>query len=269
MDVTTSNDYYHFVYDPQLYGLNTAYWQQLNGAATLTGANKIRVNSVTIATKHQYLHGDFTFRLNVAGAPTGLVRRWGLMSPAIGTIYNAMYFEQNAGVWQAVVVNDAGTATTYPMTWDSSDWNTTDIDFNIQWTRNRVTFSVSGVPVAIFDDRNLTPGYVTLPLFITNNEADSLDVVYLIGKHIEKVVQPLWELPVASATSTVTTGNIESAKETVTVTENFTVSPQATITPGPNVNDTVTTSENLTVIRQPVTWAVNVSDTATTTEHIG
>lgn len=262
MDVTTSNDYYHFVYDPQLYGFNTAYWKELNGAASLTGANKIRVNSLTIASKHQYFHGDFTFFLNVPGAPTGLIRRWGLMDPALGTSQNALYFEQNAGVFQAVVVNDTGTQTTYPITWDSSSWNGVEISYQILWARNTVTFLISGVRVAIFEDRNLTPGYVILPIIVTNQEVDSLDLTYIIGKHIEKVIQPSWELPVVSTTTTAPTQNIESAKESVTVTD----VPTVAFAPASNLSESVTVTDVPTV---SATRNFSLSDTATITESIG
>lgn len=262
MDVRTSDEYYHFVYDPNLYGLNTAYWQALNGTASLTGANKIRANSVTIVTKHQYFHGDFTLSLNVPSL-TGGLRRWGLIDPALSTNQNALYFEQNLGVFQAVVINDAGTQTTYPITWDATNWNGLNIEYKIEWSRNTATFSIAGVQVAVFQDRNLTPGYVILPISITNNEADSLDLNYIIGKHIEKVQQPAWELPVASTpTTTPTTNQIESVMEGVTITENV----KMLQTSFPNVSDSTAITESVSVLLpffKPI-----INDTATITESV-
>lgn len=261
MDVRNSNDYYSLIYDPNLYGFNSAYWRELNGTATLTPANKIRVNSVAIVSKQQYFRGNLAMKLSIPTAPTGGIRQWGFLSPVLGGSRNAAFFQQSGGVFTAVVSNNAGTATSTVITWDNA-WNAVALIYEIKWTNGWVKFYINNYLVATVDDRNLQPGYLPLPVYINNGDADNLDVTFHTLNYVEKVVGPNWELAVASSI----TGNdlsIESVKESVTVSEATTFHNQLGDI---SLNDAVTVSESVAlhdILNSPVNDAITVSENVT------
>ena len=263
MDVRASDDYYHFIYDPQLYGFNTAYWRELNGTASLTATNKIRANSVTIASKHQYFRGDVTLAITVPAVPGGGLRQWGFISPVLGTSKNAAFFQITAGIFQAVVINNDGTQTTYNITWNSN-WTSTEVEYRIHWTKGKVEFYADGVKVASFEDRNTVPGYLTLPVMVKNENADNLDLAYVLVSYSEKVVKAEWEVPVTAAPST-DTKLVEGASDSITVTDVPTVT--ATQLGGIDVSDVVTVTESVTVF-QIVLGAGAINDAITVTESV-
>lgn len=236
MDVRANEDFIHFVYDPALYGFNTAYWKELNGSGVLS-ANKIRVNSVAIVSRHQYLRGDFTFKLNIPADPAGPHRVWGLKLPNASADKNAVYFEIIGGVFQAVVIDANGNQNTYTITWDSANWTAHDILYRIVWIKGRVIFYISGIQVALFDDRNQQPGSQTLSAWVESDENDNMDLSYVAMSYVEKTFVPIWESLSTAATNERT---IESAKDTLSISESVTMTGQLG---GINVNDQLNISE--------------------------
>lgn len=241
MEASLINEYYHFVYDPQLYGFNTAYWRELDGTASLSASNRIRVKSVAIASKHQYFRGDFIYKVNVPTAPSGAYRRIGLLMPGVGTSKNAAYFEIVGGVLRAVTVSNTGLETTSTITWDDA-WTGVAVEFRIHWQRSRVVFYVGGLKVAEFDDRNTLPGHMPLSVFIQNNENDNMDVSYAQISFAEKVVQAEWE---TDATGSVENRTVESTSDNVVITESATVRVSDFV----SASDAIAITESVTVVR--------------------
>jgi hypothetical protein len=263
MDVRSNQAYYSFIYDPTIYGLNTAFWKELNGSAS-TVSNKIRLNSVTIVSKHQYLRGKFTFGLTMASAPaSGENKEFGLKSQAIASARNAAYFQILGTVVNAVTIGSSGTVTTTALNQTAIDaitW-TTNNDFSIFWQRNRVVFAINGITVADITDRNLVPQNTVLPVYIANNVADNESLSYLEMNYVDEVVKPDWELPVASPAGT-TDLTIESTKDNLSITENVAIVLVSDI----NSSDALTITDVLTTA---ITVEPNVSDALTITENIG
>ena len=260
MDVRNSNDYYSLIYDPNLYGFNTAYWRELNGSAALTSANIIRVNSVAIVSKQQYFRGNLTMKLSIPTAPLGGLRQWGYLSPVLGGGRNAAFFQQTGATFQAVVSNDAGTQTTSAITWDSS-WTATSLVYRIHWTKGFCKFYINGFLVAVVDDRNLQPGYYPLPVYIQNGEGDNLDITYHALDYVEKVVGPNWELAVVSSIAGADLA-LESIKESITVTD----VPTINVSPPISVSESITVSEAVTIehfLNITVNDAITVTDVPT------
>ncbi|MCK9369585.1 hypothetical protein M0R04_06730 [Candidatus Dojkabacteria bacterium] len=281
MDVRSNQAYYSFVYDPTIYGLNTAFWKELNGSAS-TVSNKIRLNSVTIVSKHQYLRGKFTFGLTMASAPaSGDNKEFGLKNQAIATARNAAYFQISGATVNAITVGPTGTVTTTALNQTAIDaitW-TTNNDFSIFWQRNRVIFAVNGITVADITDRNLVPQNIVLPVYIANNVADNESLSYVEMNYVDEVVKPDWELPIVSPAGT-TDVTIESTKESLSITENvaivlvsdisgvdsLTITDVLTsaITVEPNISDALTISEDIGT--PVVSTEPNVNDALTITE---
>jgi len=251
MDIT--NDY--FVYDPQLYGLNTAFWRELNGTASFTAANTISVSSVTIASKQQYIQGDFIFGLKVPGDPITTARKWGLLIPALGVTKNAVYFEQdsdNTNAFQAVIVSDSGTKTVSAITWDSANWNGQNVEYRILWGKNTIEFYINDLRVASFQDRNINPGYLPLSLYLLNEGASDLAVVYIIAKHVEKVFHPFWEASVASNLAALTPKELSvSPSLSPSVSLSPSKSPSLSPSASPSVSPSVSLSPSISPSKSP------------------
>lgn len=262
MDARISDEYFHFIYDPQLYGFNTAYWRELNGATSLTATNAIRLNSVAIASKPQYFRGSLTFNLNIPSAPAGN-RRWGFVSPVLSNSKCAAYFE-TSGTFQAVVVNTDGSSASSTITWDSA-WTAAAVEYKIHWTKGTVLFYIAGIKVAEFTDRNQNPGYLTLPVYISNSESDNMDLKYVLVRNAEKVVKLEWEVPVTTAPSTENKA-VEGAKESITVSDVPTVT--ATNLGGISVNDAVALTESATVEVGTESLNLSVTETITVAESL-
>lgn len=261
MDIRSSQAYYAFIYDPYLYGFNTAYWKELNGTAS-AATNKIRVNSVTIVSKHQYLRGKFIFGLTMASAPTvGQNKEFGLKSPGLGSSRNACYFQILGSTLNAIVIALDGTVTTTAV--DSSfvsgtTW-TTKNDFRILWNLSSVQFFINGVRCAEVTDRNLLPDKTTIPVWIANNNIDAEDVSYVEMNFVDQVVAPTWELPIVSPAGT-TEVNIESTSDAITTTESTT----ANVSPPVSASQAITVSESVSI--EKVDIFPSVSDSVTITE---
>ena len=196
MDSFITEDYYRFVYDPTLYGFNTAYWRGLNGAVSVDASHRLSLNAVTIVSKHQYFRGNFVMNLTIPAVPTaGDERIFGLALPAMST-KNAAYFEITGTTFQAVVKDSFnGTVTTSDaITWQAA-WTNTAIEYRILWVGNKVTFYVNGIRVYELADRNLVPQLTTIPVYIANNNADAMLLKYLAISDVHKVVMPMWETP--------------------------------------------------------------------------
>lgn len=261
MDVRSNQAYYSFVYDPYLYGLNTAYWQELYGSASSV-SNKIRLNSVTIVSRHQYLRGKFTFGLDMAAAPTaGQNKEFGLKSPSIASARNAAYFQILGTVVNCITIGSTGTVTTTAVDATKvSDLTWTDNnDFTIFWQRNKVEFQINGVKVVEMIDRNFVPQNTTLPIWIANNTADNEDLSYVEINYVDQVVAPEWELAVASPDAS-TDLFIENGGDNLTLTESVTVD----ITSDVNLSDSITLTES--VGTPELTVEPNISDSITLTE---
>lgn len=264
MDVRSNQAYYAFVYDPYLYGFNTAYWKELNGTAT-TLANRIRLNSLAIVSKHQYLRGKFTFGIQMPAAPSvGQNKEFGLKSPSIATARNAAYFQILGPVVNAITVGPTGVVTTTPLDQTAIDavtW-TTNNDFSIFWQRNRVVFAINGVTVADINDRNLVPQNSVLPIHIANNNADNEDIAYVELNYVDQVVDQPFELPVVSPNGTVNL-TIESVGENITATD---VVSGINVSPAASVSDAVSVAESVTLNQISIFPSVN--ETTTVTESV-
>jgi hypothetical protein len=267
MDVRSNQAYYSFVYDPTLYGFNTAYWKELNGSAATT-SNKIRLNSVTIVSKHQYLRGKFIWSLSMPTPTEGQNKEWGFKSPAIGTLRNAAYFQVSGGNLFCITVGATGTVTTTQVdsSYIATDGNspamtwTNPNQFQIFWKRNQVEFSINGYVVATMTDRNFVPQNTTVPTYVANNNPDNMDVSYVEMDYVDQVVVPQWELPIVSPAGT-TDVNIEAAGENIAITESVT----ANVSPPVSVSDSITVSESVTgEVRKNVTK----SEAVTITENV-
>lgn len=259
MDVRQSDQYYYFLYDPQLYGYSLDYWKEVGGAAQLV-SNNIRLTTDAIASKEQYKFGDFIFNLTVPTAPaTGDSKIWGLLSPVLGTSQNVAYFEISGSTFQGVVANDDGTQTAHSITWDSS-WTNTAVDFRIHWRRDRVTFYANGVKIAEEDDVSLVPKPTSLSVYLKNDNFDSLDMSYLLLRNVFQVMAPKWAVSDAGGTSAL---QFDIAKfDTITVSESVTMSnPLA----GIDLSDSVTVAENVNIA---LGHDVNVNDAISVAEDV-
>lgn len=207
MDLRLSDQHYFFVYDPILFGYSTVYWKDITGAGTIS-SNKVRVNASTIASKEQYLRGDFTFNMIVPAAPTtGDNRKFGLVSPAQGITKNAIFFKVAGAVFTAEFVNAAGTATSLPITWLAA-WTNTAANYRISWLQRSVAFYINDIKVAeqeLGDDPQVLPDRQALSAYILNANSDNMDLAYLLVNAAEHQVAPK-----DNATSVVLgTGDIE------------------------------------------------------------
>lgn len=263
MDARSSDQYYHFVYDPILYGVSLDYWKEIFGSPSLS-SNTMRFQGDTAASKEQYAFGDFVFRLNVPVAPVGgHSRRWGLINPAFTASKNSMYFDVADAVFTANVANDEGTTTSYTITWDSA-WSATATDYRIHWDRGEVRFYINDIKVALFQDVSLIPRIITLPIYIRNNNGDNMDMTLMQLRNVYQVVSPKWAI--ASPADDIVVDYFDISKsETVTIVDvptltvsapSFSVSDAivtaesvtATVSdPSPSVNDAITVSEAVTI----------------------
>lgn len=244
MDSFITEDYYRFVYDPILYGFNTAYWRGLNGAVTINGSGQLLLNAATIVSKHQYFRGRFEFDLVVAAPTAGDNRSFGLFLPSMSTALseNAILFQIAGTTFQGVVYDSFnGTQTVVgPFTWNAA-WTNTVTPFVILWNGHKVEFIVGGVSLGSVQDRNLVPQLTTISLYVDNVNNDNMAISSIAVSNVHKVVMPSWET--TDVEPDIGFLHIRSVSETPHVAESVTVSiPNL---PGINVNDTSTISESV------------------------
>src|SRR6185437_3121401 len=165
------------IYDPQIKGLDAAFWSQLTGTTTVSGG-KLRYNNASSASFILFAFAEIVnFTVNVPAQPTsGDSRRWGLFAPAT-TKLGALYFDITGAVFTVHVVDSAGNDQSKTITWNNAAWSGNDIVFGIAWEPDRVQFWINGAIVATFAivSQNTIP-YNGLPLYIKNGNGDNMDV---------------------------------------------------------------------------------------------
>lgn len=178
------------VYSAQVRGFDTSFWKDLDASTPTISGNKIRLPAGDIASYSQYKFGIYEFAINVPNTPSGTEARvWGLRWP--NTTRDAIYFEIATGsIFQVVTRNDAGTATTTAVTWNS--WEAGEVVFRFHWTLNSVVFTIDDVQVAthnVSEGHNLPSGSsLPLPLRLDNNESDNFDIGYVAVRDAGEII---------------------------------------------------------------------------------
>lgn len=176
------------VYDPVVKGFSNLFWATTSGAPTASGGD-LRLNAAAIASFSQYVYGDFEFQVNIATTPSaGEAKHWGLRNPASSR--GAMYFEITGATFQAVSVSDDGNTTnTTAVTWNDKGktYNGNMTKFRIVWTKESVKFYVDTIEAAVAEHIT-SAGSLPLALRLSNTDADNMDVDFIIGQSIGKIV---------------------------------------------------------------------------------
>ena len=178
------------MYDPNVRGFDTSFWNKLAGTVAANGSvpNKVvRLTNGDIISFSQYKYGTFDFALNIPNTPSGAeARKWGLLWPS--TTRGGIYFEISGSDFQVVSTNDAGTTTTTTITFAGA-WAGSEIIYRIIWTPLTVSFIVNDIHQkthTISEKQNIPT--IPMPLRIDTNEADNVDLVYLLVSDVATLI---------------------------------------------------------------------------------
>lgn len=181
-DARLSNEFYHFVYDPRLYGYKTSFFTTITGAPAISG-NKIRLNAASFQTLEQYYLGDYEFLLTIPTAPTlGDSRQFGIKSLTLGNTYSA-YFSISGTSFQTITYGETGSTIQATTVGWVADWTNTEATYKIRWRIDRVEFLVNNIIVATHFQNSANtlsiPRNISLPLYVLNANADNMDLTYI------------------------------------------------------------------------------------------
>jgi len=169
------------IYDVKVRGYDTSFWKTISGAPSVE-SNKLRINAAEISSYYQFLFGIFNFAVNIPTTPSaGEAKKIGLINPSSPTL-GSMYFEIAGEVFKAVSYDDDGNAETTTLTWSGEG---SEQIFSIQWERNFIIFSLDGAVVATHKTR---VGKIIQMLNLTNEDADNVDVGYVLVKETAKMI---------------------------------------------------------------------------------
>ena len=183
-----SNQLVSFVYDPTIYGIDHTALKTISGNPGLSN-NKIVLNQAELCTKQQLRYGSYSFLLTIPYAPTsGDNRAWGLKG--FNNSIGAMFEIVDTG-FMAITSDGSGSTKTTAITWNSA-WTGAAKSFDINWSYDRVVFSIGGVTVATHYSVNA--GYIPrLPLFadVSNSNDDVLTFALLTVQNTEFPLVPI------------------------------------------------------------------------------
>ena len=177
MDMRSTEEYFHFLYDPQVYGYSDSFFKTLSGVPSIA-ANKIRLSAASVVTASEFCLGEYEFMITVPVAPVAAqLKTWGLYANALA-YKNDIYFSISGANFTAVSYNSDGTAfESTPITWDAA-WTAAAAEYKIKWFKEKVEFYVNDIKVASHTTsvpNELTP----VPVHVYNFNADNLDVSYI------------------------------------------------------------------------------------------
>ena len=178
------------MYDPNVRDFDTSFWKKLAGTVAVTGSvpNKaVRFTNGDAISFSQYKYGVFDYALNIPNTPSGSeARKWGLLWPS--TVNGGIYFEISGSVFQVVTTDDLGNTTTSAVTFVSA-WAGSEIIYRIIWTPNTITFTINDI---FQKTHTITNGdkipTIPMPLRIDTNEADNVDLGYLLVKNAGTII---------------------------------------------------------------------------------
>jgi len=110
MDIRTSDEYYHLIYDPLLHGYTTSFFKTKTGSPAIS-TNVLRLASAAFYTTGQFMYGEYAFKVNV---PT--VANASLVCGAAGST--------DITVWDQITDGE------FAVTLDGVAYNVTGIDFS-------------------------------------------------------------------------------------------------------------------------------------------
>jgi len=176
------DEYYHFFYDPYVFGLREDYWRKYSGGSLVGINGKIRIRSTSTNTTALFMMGTYDFKMTIPAAPTaGDSKIWGLYSKAYGN-RNAVYFFISGS---SLYVRSYGDLTGVPeqstIAWDS-DWTNSPTSFEIRWQIDSIEFWIGNgtnkVRVATHETV-ARPKQVLMPLYFSNGDDSAMDINYL------------------------------------------------------------------------------------------
>jgi len=188
MDTRSVDEFFHFLYDPQVYGLSDSFFKTISGTPSVV-ANKIRLTSATVATASEFCLGEYEFNFTVPVAPVlGQSKKWGLFSNAVGN-NNAIYFNISGAVFTVTTyTSDGVTPQTTTIAWDAT-WTAVPAVYKIKWFKEKVEFWINGLKYASHTT-SLPNEMATLPVEMVNGNADNLDLGYLRFTNVRIEVSP-------------------------------------------------------------------------------
>lgn len=183
-DVRLTDEYYHFLYDPSLFGFESAYFQTNSGTPAVSG-NKIRLNAATVTSYPEYVYGDIEMLLTIPAAPTaGDSRIFGFKAAALSSS-NYAYFNISGTTLTAVSRGLWGSSEeTTTITWNSA-WTAAATRFEIRIETQGTRFLIDGVEKAFH--ATSAPKDAALPLYFSNVNSDNADISWFIIKAFKVV----------------------------------------------------------------------------------
>jgi len=189
MDSKQVSDFYHFNYDPYLYGIDTTFFRVLDGGSALTISNgKIGIQDSNVSSLRSFMMGSFEFCMTVPTAPAaGDFRIFGLYQRSYGNRNAAYFFVSGSNFYARSYADDGVLYDQTTISWDSS-WTNVATVFEIRWYINKVEFWIR----LGSDERKVAtheayfPKQVLLPVYFSNSIKDTLIMNYVSGGNIRK-----------------------------------------------------------------------------------
>lgn len=181
----------NFVYDPNISGNDTAFWKEVTSTLSVVGTAPsavLRWTSAVAASYSFYKFAKATFRLTIPTAPaSGDDKTWGFAVPAAGGSLSIL-FKITDSTFKVIVKNLAGTTLTEKtITWSAS-WTNTATNYEIRWFPSGIVFVINGTIIHRYlhdDAANRVMLDAPLPLYISNGDADNVDLGALIVTDIQ------------------------------------------------------------------------------------
>lgn len=209
-DIRTS-----FSYVPFRQGYDTNSWKTISGAPALAAAGRLVVDVGTGTPGYaihyaDFLKGDFSFDVNIASAPGGDFRSFGMTSASSYIKFSI------SGSLTCQTSDGATTTISDPISWDSS-WSGANVVFRIRWEPSCAKFFINGTQVCLISGSSVPHG--PLSLFLYDNATTAMTVGDISVKGTQSFVMN----PKSSdSTAPVFTGSLLRS-DTVTITEATTI----------------------------------------------
>lgn len=258
-DIRTS-----FTYDPIRQGYDTNSWRTIAGAPSIVAGGRLAVDGGSGtggAAVHyaDFLKGDISFNINSGGPGADTGHLFGVVA-----LNSSAYIRFSIGnTLTCQTGNNGVTSESSAIPWNSL-WTGANVEFRIRWEAGGAKFFIAGSQVYAISDTSVPHGPLSLYLY------DDSSASMTVGDMNVRGTQSFVMNPKTSDTSSY--GGLLSVSQSVTVTdvingmkivtlmlpwnggnlfEGVTITESSTIVTrvGTSINDAITLTEGLTVVR--------------------